>query len=587
MKNILSSLTNRIFFASALLVVVSMAVAVYRLNVSVTAQAQRELLTGLHEAASLVQEHKGAQFDTFIRLGRLVADLPKLKAAVATDDPPTVQPIAEDYEHQINADLFVVTSQVGRVLARAGRITPSITDLDRMLAAHPAGDYSTWFWPYADGVLQIAAIPILVDPAPAAPGTLVVGFSLDRAAAERFKSLTGQSDIVLVMGNRIVASTLDANRTALLTDVGSLRGEFDRRLMGEDFVGLAEALGANPSDPDAPIALVLRSRTEHLRFLRQFYRDIIVTGVAAVLVATLLGYFIARTVTRPLRAVAATMRQMAATGDLKTAPPGPGRWDDEDARTVASAFQNLTAALDRFQREASQRERLSSLGRLSTVVAHEVRNPLMIIKAAVRNLRKHTTPEVVDIARNIDEEVTRLNRVVTDVLDFARPIRYQIEPADLVAICRDAAQATQAAPESVPVTVETEPSGVAPVVTDAERVRSVLVNLLTNAQVAVRAAGAGPPAGTPPVRLRVSRAGTDRWAIDVIDRGQGIAPADMSHVFEPFFTTSRNGSGLGLALARNVVEGLGGAIAIESRQNVGTTVRITLPETSRPTETHS
>ena len=582
--NLLSSLTNRIFFASALLVVVSISVAVYRLNVSVTAQAQRELRTGLEEAANLVQEHKGAQFENFTRQGRLVADLPRLKAAVEEDDPPTVQPIAEDYEKQINADLFVVTNKTGRVLARAGHITPPAIDLDRMMAAHPSADNTTWFWPYDDGVLQIAAMPMVIDPVPGRLGTLIVGFTLDRAAAERFKTLT-HSDIVLVMGNRIVASTLDADRTALLTDVGSLRGEFDRRLMDEDFVGLAEPLGDNVSDRDAPVALVLRSRTEHLRPLRAFYRDVVVSGLAAMLVATILGYGIARTVTGPLRGVAATMRQMAATGDLKTAPPGPGRWDDEDARTVASAFQNLTASLDRFQREAAQRERLSSLGRLSTVVAHEVRNPLMIIKSAVRNLRKNQSPEVVDVAASIDEEVNRLNRVVTDVLDFARPIRYQIEPADLVAICRDAAQAAQAAPESVPVTVDAGASTIAPIVTDAERVRSVLVNLLTNAQAAVRAAR--PPNGIVPIQLRVGRAGADRWAIDVIDSGQGIAPGDLSHVFEPFFTTSRNGSGLGLALARNVVEGLGGAIAIESRQNAGTTVHITLPEATTPAETRA
>ena len=580
--NLLSSLTNRIFFGSALLVVVSIVVAVYRLNVSVTASAQRELRVGLGEAAGLVKEYKGVQFDNFTRLGRLVADLPRLKAAVSENDPPTVQPIAEEYEKQINADLFVVTNPSGRVLARAGRITPPVIDLDRMLAEHPAADSPTWFWPYDEGVLQIVALPMVIDPVPGRVGTLVVGFSLDRAAAERFKSLTN-SDIVLVMGSRIVASTLRPDRTALLTDVGSLRGEFDRRLMNEDFVGLAEPLGDN-ADRDAPVALVLRSRTEHLRFLRAFYRDIIVTGVAAVLVATLLGYFIARTVTRPLRAVAATMRQMAATGDLKTAPPGPGRWDDEDARTVASAFQQLTAALDRFQREAAQRERLSSLGRLSTVVAHEVRNPLMIIKSAVRNLRKHSSPEVVEVAGSIDEEVQRLNRVVTDVLDFARPIRYQIEPADLVAICRDAAQAAQATPDSVPVTVEPPAPSTAPIATDVERVRSVLVNVLTNAQSAVRAAG---PGGAAPIQIRVTRSGRDRWAVDVIDHGHGIAQADLSHVFEPFFTTSRNGSGLGLALARNVVEGLGGAIAIESRQNVGTTVRITLPEAATPAETHA
>src|SRR5262245_44929382 len=143
--NILSSLTNRIFFASALLVIVSISVAVYRVNVSVTSQAQRELRVGLNEAANLVREHKGALIDNFIRLGRLVADLPKLKAAVAEDDPPTVEPIAADYEQQINADLFVVTNKNGRVLARAGRITSPAIDVDRMLSAHSASDSPTWF----------------------------------------------------------------------------------------------------------------------------------------------------------------------------------------------------------------------------------------------------------------------------------------------------------------------------------------------------------------------------------------------------------------------------------------------------------
>src|SRR4030095_1832055 len=103
---------------------------------------------------------------------------------------------------------------------------------------------------------------------------------------------------------------------------------------------------------------------------------------------------------------------------------------DEDARLPASSFHNLTAALDRFQREAAQRERLSSLGRLSTVVAHEIRNPLMIINSAFRSVRQHPSTDVTDLATSIDEEVQRLNRVVTDVLDFAKPIRFEHAPAD-------------------------------------------------------------------------------------------------------------------------------------------------------------
>src|SRR6185503_12853641 len=107
---------------------------------------------------------------------------------------------------------------------------------------------------------------------------------------------------------------------------------------------------------------------------------------------------------------------------IPTAP----HWEDEDARLLATTFNVMTDSIARFQRDAAQRERLSSLGRLSTVVAHEIRNPLMIIKTSLRSLRREdATPEQIRAAaRDIDEEITRLNRIVSEVLDFARPIRF-------------------------------------------------------------------------------------------------------------------------------------------------------------------
>ena len=142
----------------------------------------------------------------------------------------------------------------------------------------------------------------------------------------------------------------------------------------------------------------------------------------------------------------ATMREMATTGDLTRrigAAPGGATWEDEDARLLATTFNTMTDSIARFQREAGQRERLSSLGRLSTVVAHEIRNPLMIIKTALRKLRgPNVNPEELRTAvADIDEETARLNRLVSEVLDFARPIKFDLAPTDLNALCQDAAKA--------------------------------------------------------------------------------------------------------------------------------------------------
>jgi len=575
--SVLSPLTNRIFVVCAVLVLVSIGVAVYRVNESVTAQAETDLRAGLGEAASLVEDYSRTQFADSVVKGTLIADLPILKAAAATDDPPTVAPVARDYQRQVGADLFVVIGRTDRVLARAGRVQPDDLDISAIVSACRRSADGTTFWPYATGVLHAVAIPM--EPGPAPLGTLVVGFSLDQDTARRFKAVT-KSDIVFAAGTRTIASTLDPERTADLAGLTGHTGVFTQWLGPEQYIGRVQPLGRGGGDD--PVALVLRSRTARLEFLRPLHWQIAITGILAVVVATGLGYAIARTVTRPLRALTATMREMAATGDLAKPVPAGGRWDDEDARILSSTFRQLTTSLDKSQREASQRERLSSLGRLSTVVAHEVRNPLMIIKSAARGLRRHPSPDVAEAVASIDEEVDRLNRVVTDVLDFAKPIRFELAPADLGDICRAAAQAAQAVSDAVEVRVETTETAM-PIVTDAERLRSVLLNVLHNAQQAVRARAGDRPAGAP-VRLEAGAGSAGRWRVEVIDTGAGIAPADQARLFEPFFTTRRGGSGLGLALARNIVEGLGGTIAVRSRVNSGTTVTIDVPAAAEATE---
>jgi signal transduction histidine kinase len=254
-------------------------------------------------------------------------------------------------------------------------------------------------------------------------------------------------------------------------------------------------------------------------------------------------------------------------------------WEDEDARLLATTFNTMTDSIARFQRDAAHRERLLSLGRLSTVVAHEIRNPLMIIRTALRSLRNPSTPpDAVHAAvTDIDEETARLNRLVSEVLDFAKPIKFERAPVDLNALCENAARAAASGAPDVPIALRLDRS-LRTVVTDAERLRLALVNVLTNARHAV-AATDKPANLEEPIVLRTRQAAGGRVAIEVADQGTGIADEDLSRVFDPYFTTRRTGTGLGLAISRNIVEGLGGTIVMTSRAGNGTEVRIELPYT--------
>jgi signal transduction histidine kinase len=593
---ILGSLTNRIFLASAALAVVSIGAAVYFVSLTTTREAEAELQRGLIEAGTLVDEQCATLVRTLTIMARLVADDPRLKAAVDTGDPPTVQPLARGYQEQLNAALMVLTGKNGHVLAEAGHVRVSegaigsLPEIQQALGGHEAGG----FWPHADGVLQVMSVPITIyRDRPEIMGALTVGFRLDNTLAAQFKRAT-ESDIAFVVDGQVRASTLPAGDHPQLASLLSTGRVQTVSLANGEYVALKRPLTpAAFGTSNAPSVLLLRSRTERLRFLDAIHTGLGVVAMIAVLAATILSYAVSRTITRPLATITDVMREMSATGDLtrKIALSRAASWEDEDAKLLASTFNTLTDSIARFQREAAQRERLSALGRLSTVIAHEIRNPLMIIKASLRTLANErvSRDETRQALTDVDEEVARLNRVVNDVLDFARPIRFDYAPADVNAVCADAAEATRVGHEGMRVTITRDPA-LDTVVTDAERLRTALVNILTNARhaVAARPTTQGSSSGDvlanadgrAPVDSDIEIATESRlnsFRIIVRDRGVGVKTEDVSRVFDPYFTTKRTGSGLGLAIARNIIDGMGGSVAIDSRPGGGTEVRIDLP----------
>ena len=581
-----SSLTNRVFLACTLLAMLSLGFAFYFVDERASNEAEADLRRGLVEAGTLVDHYGASRTDHFTRLARVVADLPKLKAAVDTGDPPTVQPLAEEYRVEMDADLLVLTGRRGAVLGATG------ADAETIAAAaqdpRSVQEIET-FTPHSRGVLQLVSVPVLLEgDLPDILGRLTVGVFLDDRLATEFKDLTG-SEIAFGARGRILASTLPPDAHPTLTPAMAASTIRSVTIDGEEFLVLARPLLPADGAPGASgVALILRSRTDRLRFLNTIRTGLAGTMIVAVLLATILSYGVALTMTRPLAAVTTAMREVAATGDLtRKVALKSCAWDDEDARLLASTFNTLTESIARFQREATQKDRLSSLGRLSTVIAHEIRNPLMIIRASLSTLRRDrvTPSERREAVLDIDEETTRLNRIVTEVLDFARPIRFELAEADLNQICRASAEAAGTGDPSSAVAFDLDPA-MPPIVTDAERLRTALVNMLTNARHAVLAvvrADTGTDRRSmvatvdePGVRVQ-TRAANGRIAIVIQDRGIGIAPEDMAHIFDPYFTTRRAGTGLGLPIAKNIIDGLGGTVAVSSRRGEGTEIRIDLP----------
>ncbi len=566
---LLSSLSNRIFLATTLLAWLSIAAALLFVNARLVRESDQALERRLGETTALVQQQQHALVDTFRRMALLVADLPKLKAAMATRDAPTVAPIATQYLVDLAADLLVVAEADGTILASAGSAASEARH-----APDAAAD------PGRRGVLQVVTVPVQLGvDSPEILGTLTVGFLLDDRRAAQLKGVTGV-DLAVVVGGRVLASTLSPapDRWPVpLDEHGSGRLEVD----GVEFAWRSQRIAVPDvvqaeAATDVPVVVVLEPTAPSAATLRAVRFALAGIALVTAALAVAVGYAVARTVTRPLATITDAMREMAETGDLtrRITLQDRGLWHDEDTRLLAATVNALTESIGRFQREARERERLSSLGRLSTVIAHEIRNPLTIMRGALRQITRPgaTSVDVRDAAADIEEEVQRLNRVVDDVLDFARPMQFERSPTDVNAVCAEAARAVQAARPDVSIDL-TPASGDPVIACDAERLRTVLVNVLTNAYQAAEATRPAAPA----VALAVERDAADgRIRIHVRDSGHGIAEDDLPHVFEPYFTTRRTGTGLGLPIAHAIVRGLGGSIGVHSAPGVGTTVSIEL-----------
>ena len=246
-------------------------------------------------------------------------------------------------------------------------------------------------------------------------------------------------------------------------------------------------------------------------------------------------------------------------------------------RELAERLAETNRRLEQAQAEARRSERLAALGQLSAGLAHEIRNPLGVIKGSAEMLiqKLQASDELSrELAGYISTEVNRLSALVTEFLDFARPLRAQLQPGDLTAVLERALEIVAYRWKGKPVRVERDyTSGLPPVPLDESLCEQAFLNLVQNAYEAMEDHG-----GTLRVEARLATH-DDRNGVQLVlaDTGPGIPDELREEIFNPFVTTKKSGVGLGLSIVSKIIDGHHGSIHVENAPKGGAVFTLFFP----------
>lgn len=311
-----------------------------------------------------------------------------------------------------------------------------------------------------------------------------------------------------------------------------------------------------------------RARLPLLAALQELDATLIAISGTTLAAALVCAFLLSRGLARPIVQMSLQARELAR-GDPKPVAPGGGR----ELVEFAEAFNHAIADLVQLRRRLAVTERIAARREIARRVAHEIKNPLAPIRAAVETLRRLRARNDAafddyfdEATRLVLEEVVRISNIVTEFTRFERLPAPEPKPMDLAEAARSVVGLHAGA--GAPVALTGDPR--VELIADRDQMVQVLTNLIQNAIDAVR----GTPDGR--VTVEVGTAGT-RARLTVRDNGPGFAPEARGRLFEPYFTTKSEGTGLGLAIVERIVVEHGGDISVEPSTDHGATVRVELP----------
>ena len=507
------------------------------------------------------------------KVTRILSTMSDVRAAFSTGDQATIRDSAGELWSKISEAnaIFLVTDPRGRVIASLGGVTPiSLSkkmDVVQMAASRFPEQVSGFF--LQDGELfQLSVTPVYVQSTQGQNliNILVAGYHVDAVVAQELKTQTGGSEFLFLTPGRVIASTLNARGTRVVVNYFDGTRPADRVSDGvAEYASFVDPLQDITGKPIGKL-LILRSFEGASRRIASLYSNIVLLWVMAVSAGLLLTYLLARQIVEPVkqldRAAAEVARQNYAIEVEVTSEDEMGR--------LARTFNNMCASIRSAREDLIRQERISTIGRLSASIVHDLRNPLAAIYGGSEMLvdRELAPGHVKRLAGNIYQASRRIQELLQDLLDVSRGKSRAAELCRLrevaAAACEALGSAAQA--QNVDLILAIPPDIELPL--ERSRMERAFVNLISNALEAMPDGG----------EVRITAGLEDGWAlVQMTDTGPGISPEIRSQLFQPFVSGKRNGLGLGLALSRQTVLDHGGDMWVESKPGEGARFCFRLP----------
>jgi len=517
-----------------------------------------------------------ARARTLASLSLMLSQMSDVRAAFGTGDQVTIRDTAGELWSKVSEEnaLFLVTDPKGKLIASLSGATesPAWRELDVVRqAARRFPEQASGFMLKDGNLYQVAVTPVSVQSGRglALLDVLVAGFKVDPLVAQRLKEATGGSEFLFLSQGRVIASTLNPRATSELTRSISSHGAAKLSNISDGVMEYAPLRTELKDIEDRTIGelWIFRSFENATQRLAALRRTIIMLGLFAVLVGLGLTYLLARKIMEPVEKLDLAAAEVARQNyDYRV----PVHGHDELGR-LAETFNNMCASIQSARRELIRQERISTIGRLSSSIVHDLRNPLAAIYGGAEIMVDSdlAPPQLKRLAGNIYRASRRIQELLQDLVNVGRG---KTEGAEICRLCEVAAAgcdslAAPADAQGVSVRLEIPDSIELPL--ERARLERVFINLIGNALEAMPAGG----------EITISTTlEPDHVIIQVADNGPGISPDIRDHLFQPFVSSGKkNGLGLGLALSRQTVLDHGGDMWVESKSDRGARFFMRLP----------